>query len=235
MTFASRRRPARLAALASVVVTASALSGCAQAADIFNDLQSIGAPATPTVTPSPAPAESVPFDSMFTRDGSVSLTGEVADGLELRVDVWAADPKRTMEWRPSGPKTFGMAVNVYDLRVDDKSVLSQKRRVFISQLTITSATSQSSAETSSPFQFGADPRTLVPSDTLRSERGLLLNSFQGGLLVPEMVIQDLPADTFGITLQFTLTVAVESAADGGSFEQQTVYHQLPIAIHPVEG
>ena len=238
MTSASRHRPARLAALASVAVAVSVLTGCAQVVETFNGLQAdtqASAPAAPLVTPTPEASETMLFDSVFTHDGSVSLTGEVSEDLELRIDVWAADPKRTMEWHPTGPKTFGLAVNVYDRRVDDKSILAQKRRVYISQLSIASSTSQSSAQTSSPFQFGADPRTLVPTDTIRSEHGLLLNSFQGGLLVPELTIHDLPADTFGITLQFTLTIAVEGAADADSFQQQTVYHQLPIAIYPLEG
>src|SRR5690606_39124620 len=115
------------------------------------------------------------FDSQFTRDGSVSLSGDVAEDLEVRLDVWAYEPKRTMEWRPDGEKSFGFAINVYDHRVDEKAVLTDKRRVYISQVEITSQTAQASASSSSPFQFSADPRTLVPSDTLRSDRGLLLN------------------------------------------------------------
>ncbi|MGZ3051114.1 hypothetical protein AAER28_18250, partial [Pseudomonas aeruginosa] len=87
--------------------------------------------------------------------------------------------------------------------------LAQKRRVYISSVSITSQTAQSSGQVSSPFQFSADPRTLVPSDTLRSDRGLLLNSFQGGLLVPSTSIRQLPNDTYGITLEFALNISVE--------------------------
>ena len=74
---------------------------------------------------------------------------------------------------------------------------------------ITSQTAQTSGQVQNPFQFSSDPRTLVPTDTLRSDRGLLLNSYQGGLLVPETTINQLPADTYGITLEFAMTIAVE--------------------------
>ena len=208
------------------------LAGCSQLFDAFNGAQAGAVESVPQAT-EPETAVETEFESQFTYDGSVSLTSDVADGLEVRLDVWAADPKRTREWMPTGEKTFGFAVNVYDHRVDDKAVLTQKRRVYISQIAITSQTAQTGGQVSTPFQFAADPRTLVPTDTLRSERGLLLNSFQGGLHVPETTIHQLPPDTFGVTLQFQLTIWVEGTAnDDASFGQQTVYHQLPIAIFP---
>ncbi len=208
------------------------LAGCSSLFEAFNGAQPGTVESVPQA-PAPSAAVEAEFDSQFTYDGSVSLTSEVADGLEVRLDVWAADPKRTREWMPMGEKTFGFAVNVYDHRVDDKAVLTQKRRVYISQVAISSQTAQSGGQVSTPFQFAADPRTLVPTDTLRSDRGLLLNSFQGGLHVPETTIHQLPPDTFGVTLQFQLSIWVEGAAnDDASFAQQTVYHQLPIAIFP---
>lgn len=201
---------------------------------MFNGAQTVDA-VRPAASPSPSATAGMVFDSLFTHDGSVSLSSDVASDLEVRLDVWAYNPKRTMEWAPDGEKSFGFAINVYDHRVDEKAVLTEKRRVYLSQVSITSQTSQTSTQTSAPFQFSADPRTLVPTDTLRSDRGLLLNSFQGGLLVPETTIHQLPADTFGITLQFALTVSVEGAAnDETSFQQQTVYQVLPVAIHPRE-
>lgn len=226
-------RPAR--ALVTVVALAAALSltGCTQVAEAFNGLQAGATEVKPT--PAATATSDLVFDSQFTYDGSVSLSTEVADDLEVRLDVWAADPKRTREWTPTAEKTFGFAVNVYDHRVDEKAVLTQKRRVYISQIAITSQTAQTSNQMSSPFQFNADPRTLVPTDTLRNDRGLLLNSFQGGLLVPETTIHQLPDDTFGITLQFSMTVYVEGTAnDDSSFSQQTAYQVLPIAIFPVD-
>lgn len=229
--------PPRLRVVAAVavglVMLSSLMTGCAQIASAFNDVQQ-NAVATPEPRPSASGAASMPFDSKFTYDGSVSLSTDVADGLEVRLDVWAADPKRTLEWTPDGDKTFGFAVNVYDNRVDEKAVLAQKRRVYLSMISITSQVSQSTIgqqQILSPFQFSADPRTLVPTDTLRSDRGLLLNSYQGGLLVPKTTIRQLPADTYGITLQFALQVWVEGTANTeSSFEQQTVYQVLPIAI-----
>lgn len=229
-------RPARLRAVGTVaagLVVLTSLTGCTQIASAFNGFQQ-NVVATPEPRPSASAAVSMPFDSAFTYDGSVSLSTDVADGLEVRLDVWAADPKRTQEWAPDNDKTFGFAVNVYDHRVDEKAVLTQKRRVYLSMISITSQVSQSTIgqqQMMSPFQFSADPRTLVPTDTLRSDRGLLLNSYQGGLLVPTTTIHQLPADTYGITLQFALQVWVEGTANtDSSFAQQTVYQVLPVAI-----
>ncbi|MBB5743421.1 hypothetical protein HD600_001918 [Microbacterium ginsengiterrae] len=230
-----RRLPGALRASIAIATVAAVLAttGCAQVVDAFNGMQRTQdvTPVVPAQTTDEA-EEGPEFDSQFTRDGSVSLSTDVADDLEVRLDVWAYEPKRTMEWTPAGEKTFGFAVNVYDHRVDEKAVLTEKRRVYISQIAITSQTSQTSMQTSSPFQYTADPRTLVPTDTLRSDRGLLLNSYQGGLLVPQTTIHQVPDDTYGITLQFAINVAVErNADDDASFEQQTVYQTLPIAIH----
>lgn len=228
----------RTAAVCLLAVGTLTLTGCAQLFEAFNNLQGDVNHVTPTEKPAPRQqeAETVVFESTFTRDGSVSLSNDVAEELELRLDVWAADPKRTMEWHPNGAKSFGFAVNVYDHRVDEKAVLAQKRRVYISQISITSQTSQTSLQSSAPFQFSADPRTLVPADTLRNDRGLLLNSYQGGLLVPTLTINQLPEDTYGVTLQFAMTVTVEGqASDENSFQQQMVYQVLPIAISPAEG
>jgi hypothetical protein len=238
----SHRRTVRALALAAVVALGGpiTLTGCAQVVDAFNAIQAqTSGNGQSVVVSTPAPqstSSAMPFDSRFTYDGSVSLSSEVADGLELRLDVWAVDPKRTMEWSATNEKQFGFALNVYDHRVDEKAVLTEKRRVYVSSVSITSQTAQTGGQVSSPFQFSADPRTLVPSDTLRSDRGLLLNSFQGGLLVPTTSIRQLPNDTYGITLEFALNIAVEGAANSDtSFSQQTVYQYLPIAIFESDG
>lgn len=228
----SPRRSLRLrtaVAAGGLALSLVALSGCGQVADMINTVQ--GEPVSAVPAPAASPSAAMAFNSQFTYDGSVALSSDVAQDLELRLDVWAQNPKRTQEWTPDAEKTFGFAVNVHDNRVDEKSVLSQKRRVFISSISITSQTAQTSGQVQSPFQFSADPRTLVPSDTIRSDRGLLLNSFQGGLYVPETVIHGLPADTYGMTLEFAMTVWVEgNANDDTSFTQQTVYQYLPVAI-----
>lgn len=236
MRIISRPRARSLATIGLAAALIASLTGCSQVVEAFNGLNA-GQNATIAIpTPNPTASDVArPFDSDFSYDGSTTLSSEVADGLELRIDVWAADPKRTQEWTPDSEKAFGFAVNVYDSRVDEKAVLAQKRRVYLSMVSITSQVSQSAmnqGQMMSPFQFSADPRTLVPTDTLRSDRGLLLNSFQGGLLVPETTIHQLPADAYGITLQFALQIAVEgNADDDNSFGQQTVYQVLPIAIY----
>lgn len=233
------RRPVRAVALAATLALAGAfsLTGCTQVIDAFNALSGQGPDGAQTTVvtprPEPQPSSSIAFDSEFTYNGSVSLTSEIADDLELVLDVWAVDSRRTMEWTTDAGKTFGFAVNVVDRRVDEKAVLADKRRVFLSHVAITSQTAQTSGQTQSPFQFSADPRTLVPQDTIRSDRGLLLNTFQGGLLVPETSIHQLPNDTYGITLEFSMNVWVEGTANTDtSFAQQSVYQYVPIAIYP---
>ncbi|WDG17621.1 fructose 1,6-bisphosphatase [Microbacterium sp. Clip185] len=232
--FADRGMRRLSAGAALVLASTLALTGCSQIVDGFNSLQGTNNAVQPTtVVPSPAPSASMAFNSQFTYDGSVELRSDVADDLELVLNVWAVDPKRTQEWTANNEKVFGFAVNVYDHRVDEKAVLTDKRRVYISSVQINSTTTQTSNQMQSPYQFSADPRTLVPSDTLRSDRGLLLNSFQGGLYVPQQSIHQLPADTFGLTLEFALTISVEGTANtDASFQQQTVYQYLPIAIFP---
>lgn len=237
MSIRSSRSTLRGVAFAATLALlgGATLTGCSQIVDTFNSLQGGAGGNAPTavVTPVPQSTASMDFNSQFTYDGSVALSSQIADGLEVRLDVWAVDSRRTMEWSTDAPKTFGFAVNVYDSRVDEKAVLAEKRRVFLSNISITSQTAQSSGQTQSPFQFSADPRTLVPADTIRSDKGLLLNSFQGGLLVPETSIHQLPNDTYGITLEFSMNVWVEGTANtDSSFQQQTVYQYVPIAIYP---
>jgi len=232
----SRRKVRAVALVTSLTLAGLSLAGCAQLVDTFNGVQGISGSAAPVaavVTPQPDPSASMDFESHFTYDGSVSLTTEVADGLDVTLDMWAVDSRRTQEWTTDREKTFGFAINAYDRRVDEKAVLTQKRRVYISSITITSQTAQTSGQVQSPFQFSADPRTLVPTDTIRSDRGLLLNSFQGGLHVPETTMHQLPNDAYGITLEFAMNISVEAGAnDENSFSQQTVYQYVPIAIYP---
>ncbi|MCX6501344.1 MAG: fructose 1,6-bisphosphatase [Microbacterium sp.] len=225
------RRLRRIAATAALALLGTtALSGCTQIVDAFNNLQ--GKETGIVSTPAPSPSASLVFNSQFTYDGSVSLTSDVADDLVVHLDVWAEDPKRTQQWTPNTDKTFGFAINVFDNRVDDKAVLAEKRRVYISSVKITAQTAQTSGQTQTPYQFTADPRTLVPTDTLRSDQGLLINHFQGGLLIEGQTIHQLPADTYGLTLEFAFTVAVEGTPNtDSSFQQQVIYQYLPIAIY----
>ncbi len=54
--------------------------------------------------------------------------------------------------------------------------------------------------------------------------------------MPTTSIRQLPNDTYGITLEFALNVAVEGTANtDSSFSQQTVYQYLPIAIFTDQG
>ncbi|MFG6402712.1 MULTISPECIES: fructose 1,6-bisphosphatase [unclassified Microbacterium] len=237
MTYRLSARP-RAAVLVLALAAGLSLTGCSQVLDVFGTAPTAASVEDPAivVVPTPQPTASMSFDSAFSYNGSVSLSTDIADGLQVTLDMWAVAPSRTMEWTPEADKAFGFAINAHDSRVDQKAVLAEKRRVYISAISIRSQTAQASGQTQSPFQFSADPRTLVPADTIRSDRGLLLNSFQGGLYVPETSIHQLPNDTFGITLEFSMNVAVEgSANDETSFTQQTIYQYVPISISPSLG
>jgi hypothetical protein len=208
----------RRALAAAVILSALAVSGCSA---LFPPDPGAAAQ-TPDAAATPA------LDSQFTDEGSVTLASDVAPDLEVRIDAWAVDPKRTQEWTESAPKTIGLAVNVYDYRVPEKSVLEQKRRVYLSSISISSTLSPGGAP--GPFQLTADPRELVPADTQRADEGLLINSYQGGLLIPETVIGAVPDGTTGLTLDITLTLAVEGVAGDGAYLPQSVVQRLPIAI-----
>lgn len=233
-SFAADTRSIRRLIVVMLVAPALALtvSACAPASEWFHQLTGQTAD-TNVPAPTPSASETLPFNSSFSADGSVALSTDIADGLEVRLDVWAVDPKRTALWTPANDKHFGYAINVYDHHVDEKAVLTQKRQVFISSIQISSQTAQTSGATAQPFQFAADPRTLVPTDTIRSDRGLLLNSYQGGLLVPDTVVHQLPPDTYGLTLSFTFQVSVQqTSGQDGTFASQTIYQSVPIAITP---
>lgn len=109
MTVRRARGAARGAAALIALTTVAGLTGCAQVVDAFNDLQ--GTQEVTPVTPAQdASTDEIVFESQFTRDGSVSLSSDVTDDLEVRLDVWVYDPKRTMEWTPTGEKSFGFAI-----------------------------------------------------------------------------------------------------------------------------
>lgn len=213
------------AATAILAASLLATAGCSQIAAIAQPIVE----RTPDAPASAAGTDAAAFESVLTQDGSVSLTTDVADDLQVTIDVWAESPKRTQEWTTTGDKTFGYAINVADYRVAEKATLDQKRRVYLSQLTVTSTLSPT--QTPGPFSFTTDPRTLVPSDAMASDRGLLLNSYQGGLLVPESTISQLPDGTTGITLDFALTLSAEGSPNSdSSFVDRTIHQTLPIAI-----
>ncbi|MDN3312197.1 fructose 1,6-bisphosphatase [Microbacterium oryzae] len=215
------------AATAILAASLLATAGCSQIAAMAQPIVE----RTPDAASSASAAgtDAAAFESILTQDGSVSLTADVADDLQVTIDVWAESPKRTQEWTTTGDKTFGYAINVADYRVAEKATLDQKRRVYLSQLSVTSTLSP--AQTPGPVNFTTDPRTLVPSDAMSTDRGLLLNSFQGGLLVPESTISQLPDGTTGITLDFALTLSAEGSPNSdGSFSEQTIHQTLPIAI-----
>lgn len=207
----------RMSLSAALLAAVLLLSGCGQLSALVDAVaDDVG----------PEPAATAPaFESPFTDDGSVSLSTDVADDLEVRLDVWAVAS-------PAAETTFGMAVNAYDYRAPENAVLAQKRHVYLSLVTITSTLNPSQA--AGPLQLTTDPRTLVPSDTLQSDRGLLVNSRHGGLLIPETTIPPLPEGTDGITLDIVLTLSVDADANGaGTRHEVTVHHALPIAA-PVE-
>ncbi|MFN8087149.1 MAG: hypothetical protein U0Q04_09410 [Microbacterium sp.] len=158
-------RPARPPS-ASAALLLTSLTGCSQLASAFNGLQ-------------PGCRRDALAERVVDRDGdAVRLAIHlrrlgVADDRRRRQPRGASGrlgsrPKRTQEWGPDNEKTFGFAVNVYDHRVDEKAVLTQKRRVYLSMVNITSQVSRSTVG-AQPDHLAVPvlgrPLPLVPTDT----------------------------------------------------------------------
>lgn len=85
----------------------------------------------------------------------------------------------------------------------------------------------------SPFVLDTDP-TLVTLDpeALRSDSGLLITSPKGGFQLESNQIGQLSADTYGVILDFAMTISSESVAGTGGYSTHVVHLPVPVAIFP---
>ena len=103
----------------------------------------------------------------------------------------------------------------------------------MSNIAVTATTSTTSGASVSPFVLDTDPLlvTLDP-EALRSDKGLLITSPKGGFQLESNSIGALSPDTYGVLLDFAMTVSVEGAAGGGQYTTQVVHVPVPVAIFP---
>jgi hypothetical protein len=182
-------------------------------------------------TPAPTTTSGLVFDSVFTDMGSIHPTVSIGERLDLELDMWTE--QKTHEWSTDGDKRFSFVINVYDSAVPATATFESKRRVYMSNISVTATTSTTSGASVSPFVLDTDPLlvTLDP-EALRSEHGLLITSPKGGFQLESNAIGDLSADTYGVLLDFALTISTENTAGGGQYSTQVVHIPVPVAIFP---
>ena len=224
-----KHRPLRtgLAALALALSVGPVVSGCG----ILDDGKGDPTPAASS-TPSAAAAA---FDSQFTRDGTfqshIELPG--APGVDFVYTLYPTkSTPRTNEWYPAGSKYFSFTFQAYDLSRDLRDPFKSKRKVYLSNIAVTSATTTSNGgATQSPYALdSAAPKITFDPQPLRTKYGMLITSPKGAFELRNQEIGEVSADTIGITLSFNATVSIETAAGSGQFTEANVTQDVPIAI-----
>ena len=221
-------RAARIGLAASVLALGLAVSGCG----ILDDGKGGGDPAPPAASPSAAAAS---FDSQFTRDGTfqshIELPG--APGVDFVYTLYPTkSTPRTNEWYPAGSKYFSFTFQAYDLSRDLRDPFKTKRKVYLSNIAVTSATTTSNGgATQAPYTLDASaPKVTFDPQPLRTKYGMLITSPKGAFELRNQEIGEVSADTIGLTLSFNATVSIETAAGSGKFTQANVTQDVPIAI-----
>jgi hypothetical protein len=230
----STRLALRALAVGAAVATVVALSGCSTIMPLFG-LQA--APSNPNSTSSAdAPADaatdsSLQFASVFTDMGSVHPTTDIADQLELKLDVWTE--QKTHDWYYDADKRFSFVIGVYDNRVPAEAPFDQKRRVYMSNITVTAKTSTASGTVETPYVLNTDPlKVTLDPEALRSDQGLglLITSPKGGFQLESQQIGVLAADTQGLMLDFAFQISYETTPGSNAYTTQVVHQYIPVAI-----
>jgi len=226
------------AALATVI----ALSGCSTIMPLFGiQPTQPGSPAgassdsskdsTATDLGAATTDTSLQFASVFTDMGSIHPTVDIADQLQLKLDVWTE--QKTHDWTPLADKRFSFVIGVYDNRVPAEAPFDQKRRVYMSNISVTAKTSTASGVVETPFALNTDPlKVTLDPEALRSEQGLglLITSPKGGFQLESQQIGVLAADTEGLMLDFAMQVSFETSPLSNTYTTQIVHQYVPVAI-----
>ena len=215
-------------ALALVAVAAlSATAGCS----VLKDDSGGGKPQQAETSAATEPV----FDSQFTRDGTFQSHVEVkgAKGVDFVYTLYPtkATP-RTNEWYPAGDKFFSWTFQAYDLDQELRSPFASKRKVYMTKVQVTSATTTSKGgATEQPYALDTlAPRATFDPEPLTTRFGMLITSPKGAFELRNQKIGTVSADTIGLTLEMTATVNIETAAGSGKFVTRTVSQSVPIAI-----
>jgi len=227
--FAPRQRATSAVLLGGFTVLTLGLGGCSTFVPLLGSPQQQQSVAVST--PEATETAELVFDSVFTDMGSVHPTVTIGPQLELELDMWTE--QKTHEWSTDGEKLFSFVINVYDGAVPAEASFDTKRHVYMSNIAVTATTSTTSGASVSPFVLDTDPLlvTLDP-EALRSDKGLLITSPKGGFQLESNSIGALSPDTYGVLLDFAMTVSVEGAAGGGQYTTQVVHVPVPVAIFP---
>jgi hypothetical protein len=226
----STRITLRALSAGAAVATVVALSGCSTILPLFG-IQSTP-PAHETASSSSQAADAaLQFASVFTDMGSVHPAVDLADQLQLRLDVWTE--QKTHDWTPDADKRFSFVIGVYDDRVPAEAPFDQKRRVYMSNISVTAQTSAASGAVEAPYVLNTDPlKVTLDPEALRSEQGLglLITSPKGGFQLESQQIGVLAADTEGLMLDFAMQVSFETSPLSNTYTTQIVHQYVPVAI-----
>ncbi|MDO9394964.1 MAG: hypothetical protein Q7T71_00315 [Herbiconiux sp.] len=229
----SSRIALRALSAAAAVSTVVALSGCSTIMPLFGIQPTPGAAAGSTTTTSEVAASdaTLQFASVFTDMGSVHPTVDVADQLQLRLDVWTE--QKTHDWTPLADKRFSFVIGAYDNRVSADAPFDQKRRVYMSNITVTAQTSTASGTVETPYTLNTDPvKATLDPEALRSEQGLglLITSPKGGFQLGSQQIGVLADDTQGVMLDFAMQISFETMPLSNLYTTQVVHQYVPVAV-----
>jgi len=175
------------------------------------------------------------FDSQFTRDGTFQSHIELpeAPGVDFVYTLYPTkSTPRTNEWYPKGSKYFSFTFQAYDLDRDLRDPFRTKRKVWLSRISVTSATTTSNGgPTQQPYTLdAAAPRTTFDPEPVITRHGMLITSPKGAFELRNQEIGEMSEDTIGLTLTLTATVSIETRAGSGRYVRQQVAQQVPIAI-----
>jgi uncharacterized protein YceK len=225
----------RTLSIGAAVAATVALSGCSTIMPLFGIQPTPGAASgvdsTTTDVGASANDASLQFASVFTDMGSVHPTIDLAPNLQLKLDVWTE--QKTHDWTPLADKRFSFVIGVYDNNVPAEATFDQKRRVYMSNITVTAKTSTASGTVETPYVLNTDPlKVTLDPEALRSDQGLglLITSPKGGFQLESQQIGVVAADTQGLMLDFALQVSYETSPGSNAYTTQVVHQYVPVAI-----
>ncbi len=215
----------RLAAVVVAVLATTSASACSV----------LGDDAEPPPAEAPSTTAAPVFDSQFTRDGTFQSHIEVdgASGVDFVYTLYPtkATP-RTNEWYPRGDKFFTVTFQAYDLDRELRDPFETKRKVYLSRIVVTSATTTSAGgATETPYELDTPAsRATFDPEPLTTRFGMLITSPKGAFELRNQRIGTVAGDTIGVTLELTATVSIETRAGSRKFVRREVTQSVPIAI-----
>ncbi|GAA4668797.1 hypothetical protein [Nocardioides nanhaiensis] len=223
--------------LAGAVLASGLLSGCSSVGDALG-LSGDAAPSAAATAPVAATEEVLPYESVFTRDGTFQSHTKV-EGLDMVLTLYPtkATP-RTHEWYPAGDKYFSFTFQAYDLRRELRDDFDTKREVYAGRVRVTSTL----VDADGPVQGGKQPYELddqardvtFDPEPLANRYGMLITSPKGALELRNQAIGSVPQGTVGIDLKFSILTWIETAPGSDEFERKVVKRTVPISVFASE-